>query len=104
MTREHFKKSIERIDSTWKIVHEFGNFGLDLGVRDHDLLSEISHLCDLIFTSHYDEEGMDWIWWWIYETDNGTNKLEAKDADGNSICQTVDEVYDYIEQYKLCKN
>ena len=37
----------------------------------------------------------------MYENDFGDKGLKAFDSDKNLICQDVDSLYDWIEQYKL---
>jgi hypothetical protein len=53
----------------------------------------------LAFESHYDDKGIDWINWFIYESNYGKNGLTAND-NGLPICYDLKSLHEYIEQYK----
>lgn len=54
---------------------------------------------DYIIQKEYYKLGVDLIEWFVYDNDFGRNGLEAYEDD-NLICQSFDELYQYIEQYK----
>ena len=100
MTKELFKKIIEEIKLTQKYNHKYYKFGIDLYEGKYPIAEVYGRLTELFWGSLYSEYGVDWINWFMYENDFGKNKMKAWDGD-KLICQTVDELYDFIEQYKL---
>lgn len=102
MTKEQFIEILENYKELGEIVHKYYNFGIDLVEVDDSLVDKVDNIISLTFASHYSDLGVDWINWFMYENDFGNQGLEATD-NGELICQTAEELYDYIEQYKLCQ-
>ena len=73
--------------------------GIDLYETDFPTWKITEKFFDIIIEQNYNEFGIDWINWFIYENDFGRNKYDAFD-EGKSICQDVNELYSYIEQYR----
>ena len=69
-------------------------------IADTPMFQIPGKLFDLFIESHYTNEGADVIYWWCFECDFGNNPLNAEDEDGNLICQTFDELYEYCKQYE----
>jgi len=99
MKKEEFLEIIEKISSLEYQQDAYYKFGIDLLESQYPVLGTAYEIIDLFFKSIYTEKGIDWINWFIYENDFGVGGLEASD-NGELICQTVEELYDYIEQYK----
>jgi hypothetical protein len=83
-------------------LHELHDLGFDF----YEGKFQLSVLIDELFTNaieaFYDKDGVEWVDWFIYETNYGTDEhLTAKDADGNRICYDVESLYNYLE--KTCK-
>ena len=100
MTKVIFKKLIDQIQVIDKYNHKYYEFGIDLFEGKFPIMEEVGTLADLLWKSHYNEQGQDWISWFIYENECGKAGLEAFDGD-RLICQTVEELYDYVEQYRI---
>jgi hypothetical protein len=90
-------KKYELIDD---YVDKYSDFGINLTGGKYPLLPEIETIFDLIFGNNYNNDGVDWIYWFIFENKFGKKKLEAYD-NGKLICQTAEELYDYIKQYRI---
>lgn len=103
MNKEQFKEILANYREFGNIVHRYYGFGVDLVEVDDSLVDKVDNIITLTFASHYSDLGLDWIYWFMYENDFGKNNLEAI-SDGKLICQTADELYDYIEQYKHGSN
>ena len=99
MTKELFKKIIEEIKLAQKYNHKYYKFGIDLYEGKYPIAEVHGIITDLFWESLYDVHGVDWINWFMWENDFGNNKMEAWDGD-KLICQTVEELYEYIEQYR----
>ena len=101
MNKEQFKKIIDQYKIFTGNAHEYYKFGVDLYESKFPIGIPVENMVHLFFMSIYNEDGLDWITWFMYENEFGEAKLDARDGD-KLICQTVDDLYDYIEQYKLC--
>jgi hypothetical protein len=99
MNKEQFIEILNTIKLLEEQQHEYHRFGIDLVEGPVPIVETSYKIIDLFFKSHYNEFGIDWINWFMYENDFGDNNLEATD-EGKLICQTAEDLYDYIEQYK----
>ena len=72
-----------------------------------DLIEFMDPLCqanDILIKEAFGEEAADWISWFMYERDFGVkDHIKAWDEDKNEICQTVDQLYDYVKSLKKKK-
>lgn len=100
MTREEFKEIINQIQRLEDYSDKYYKFGIDLFEGEYPILDATYTTIRLLFESIYTEEGYEWIEWFCYENDFGNHKLEAHDEEGNLICQTVDQLFDLLEEYK----
>ena len=93
---------------------------------------KISEILDSQFKcflkSHYDEEGVDWVSWFIFENEFGEKdwskyktlnrskddifrsisgeeekKFGARDAEGNPIFYSIESTWEYLEKYNRLK-
>jgi hypothetical protein len=99
MNKEEFVKLLATYEKCLTNIHELYNVGVDVTESKYAL--PIEPIVDIILGSIYDENGVDWINWFIYETNFGKRaEMEAHDEYGARICQTVEALYDFVEQYK----
>ena len=101
MTKEEFKNIIDLYKKYESCVTEYSNLGICLYEGKYPVAEVSMQIADSLWKEIYSEEGIDWINWFMYENDFGANGLKAFDSDKSLICQDVDSLYDYIEQYKL---
>ena len=99
MNKEQFVEIFNKIKLLGEQQHEYYKFGIDLMEGQVPVLETAYKIVDLLFESHYNELGLEWIDWFMFENDFGDAGMEATD-NGKLICQTVEELYDYIEKYK----
>jgi hypothetical protein len=53
----------------------------------------------MLINSHFDEEGQDWINWWLYEKD-GNPELKAWDENDNEIpTETIDDLWNLVKDH-----
>lgn len=97
MNKEEFVKLLATYKQCLDNVSSLYDVGVDLMESKYALPLEslMTTMCDAVYTA----EGVDWIDWYMYETDFQSRKMEAWD-DEQLICQTVEDLYDYIEKYK----
>lgn len=103
MKRKEFKLLLEQYDQFQQNCVSMLECGVDLFEHTKYPTAEYTDIFfEKLIKQNYNEFGVDWITWFVYENDFGRNNLKATDNE-KSICQTVDELYDYCEQYKKKK-
>ena len=98
MQQKEFKKLLKKYKTCSDKLSQLHDLGFDLYEGKFQLMSDIEKLFDITIASHYNEEGVEWINWFIYENDYGKRKLEAKDND-KPICYDIESLHEYIEKY-----
>jgi hypothetical protein len=95
--------------------------GFDFMEGKYQLETKVERILNATLSSHYTDEGVDWINWFIYDNeygqkdwsrlptyDLGTGELiekdpmdsyGAKDENGNPICFSFETTYEYVKQY-----
>lgn len=99
MQLKEFQNLLEKFKSFSDKVSELHDMGFDFYEGKYQLVSDVDKIIDIAFSSHYTEQGVDWINWFIFETDYGKNKLEAWDENKNLICQDLESLHEYIEKH-----
>ena len=100
MNREQFKSILENYCKILDNISKLSEIGVNLYDSTYEISTSIDKMFTELFEIHYSEFGTDWIYWFAWENNFGASGLEAFDGD-KLICQTVDQLFDYIEQYKL---
>jgi hypothetical protein len=98
MQLKEFQNLLEKYKDFSKKLSELYDLGFDFYEGKFELMSDVEKILDISIASHYNEHGIDWINWFIYENDYGKNKLEAKDGD-ELICHDIKSLHEYIEKY-----
>ena len=93
MQLEKFKKIIDSIRESSDRTQQLYKLNVDLIGYDDKLYEAIN----IMFEDIYGTQGNEWIGWFCYENDYGRHDLQAFDGD-NRICQTVEDLWEYIEQ------
>jgi len=102
MNKEQFLKVVELLKEVSYNSLMYNNLGIDLYGGEHSPLEPAHKVIDILLASIYEPVGIDWFNWFCYENDFGEEHLGAFENDGKTlICQTAEELYDYIEQYKI---
>ena len=100
MTFKEFKKIIKTYKQTSKHFDELYQLGFDfLENEKFPVWAGLDKLLQLTFESHYNEQGVDWISWFIYDNNYGNKGLEAIDGIV-PICYDLKSLHEYIKQYK----
>ena len=95
-----FIEIVNELQFAWDNISKYYKLGIDLLESESPVVDPLFGIVDKLFKLIYNEKGIEWIDWFIYENDFGRNKLEAYDDD-KLICQTVEDLYDYIQEYKI---
>jgi hypothetical protein len=121
MTYEEFLNVLMSYKSLSEDFSELYGMGFDFFEGKYQLEIKVEKILNATLSSHYTDEGVDWITWFIYENEYGqkdwsrlptydleTGKLiekdpmdsyGAKDENGNPICFSFETTYEYVKQY-----
>lgn len=100
MTLEQFKDILDTYRKFNDDCFNMNKVGVNLFEYEYPVAAHVDHLFSLFWSALYKPEAIDWINWFIYENDYGEKGMGAWDGE-TPICQTVEELYNYIDQYKL---
>ena len=118
MKLENFSELMDNFRKTSDMFSELNNIGFDFFEGKYNLVEQYDTLFYNILKLYYDEEGIDWINWFIYESDwgekdfsliptiNEENKSKdmhgAHDKDGNPIAYSIESLWELLEKdYKI---
>ncbi len=99
MQLKEFQNLLEKYKSFSDNLSELYDLGFDFYEGKYQLMSNVESMFDIMISSYYNEHGVGWINWFIYETDYGNKKLEAWDENQNLICQDLESLHEYIEKH-----
>ena len=99
MQLKEFQNLLEKFKSFSDKLSELHDIGFDFYEGKYQLISDVDKIIDITISSHYTEQGVDWINWFIFETDYGNKKLEAFDENKNPICYDINSLHEYITKY-----
>lgn len=98
MTKEQLKEAIDAIKEIGELADKLmQDYKVD--IIETPAFQAPGKLFDLLIESNYNEEGADWIYYWCFECNYGEN-VNAMDEEGNPICKTFDDLYEYCKQYE----
>ena len=93
------------IEATLKLNKEYdrwNDFGIDLW--ELPIGDTVAGLAESIWDIVFDEDGIDWINWWIYERPalfEGDEVNKAYNEDGSEIpTETVDDLWNIVEKFR----
>lgn len=101
MVFENFFKIIDCYKRGSEMISDLHSLGFDLMEGRYQLSNIVFEQLQNSIRGIYGEEGLDWVEWFIFDNDYGDKKMEANDEKGNLICQTLEELFLYLE--KTCK-
>ena len=103
MKKENFMKMCEYIRMEMTRGSELYKHGLD--TIEYDALG--ASLTELLMKEIFTKDGFEWVQWFLYDKGWATGKMNdllAQDEHGNLICQTIDDLYDFLKQNKYFRN
>lgn len=102
ITKEQFTKVIEDTLKLNKEYDRWDDFGINLG--ELPIGDTVANLAESIWDITFDEDGVDWINWWIYERPalfEGDEVNKAYNEDGSEIpTETVDDLWNIVEKFR----
>ena len=99
MLLNEFQNLLEKYKTLSDKISELHDIGFDFYEGKYPLMSDVEKLFDIMILSQYNEKGVDWINWFIYETDYGQKDMEGRDENNKPICYDVKSLHEYIEKY-----
>ena len=102
ITKEQFTKVIEDTLKLNKEYDRWGDFGINLW--ELPIGDTVADLAESIWNITFDEDGVDWINWWIYERPalfEGDEVNKAYNEDGSEIpTETVDDLWNIVKKFR----
>lgn len=102
ITKEQFTKVIEDTLKLNKEYDRWDDFGINLG--ELPIGDTVADLAESIWDITFDEDGVDWINWWIYERPalfEGDEVNKAYNEDGSEIpTETVDDLWNIVKKFR----
>ena len=102
ITKEQFTKVIEDTLKLNKEYDRWDNFGINLW--ELPIGDIVANIAESIWDITFDEEGVDWINWWIYERPplfEGDKVNKYYNEDGSEIpTETVDDLWNIVEKFR----
>lgn len=102
ITKEQFTKVIEDTLKLNKEYDRWDDFGIDLW--ELPIGDIVDDLAESIWDITFDEDGVDWINWWIYERPalfEGDEVNKAYNEDGSEIpTETVDDLWNIVKKFR----
>ena len=128
MKYEIFLEAITEYRKGLKMISSLYSIGFDLMEGKYKMSSILDSQFNCFLKSHYDEAGIDWVNWFIFENDFGekdwskykkiNKKPEdifksingekddihgAQDENGNPIFYSIESTWEYLEKYNKLK-
>ena len=99
MKFKEFKNLLNKYKKIEKSYSELHDIGMDFYEGKYQLSSLTSEILTISLESHYMDKGVDWIMWFIFETDYGKKDMKGRDGDV-PICYDMKSTWEYCEQHK----
>jgi hypothetical protein len=99
MEYKMFKKIINTHRDGMSMISELHDLGFDLMEGKYQLADIITKQLDHSLILVYDKTGIDWIEWFIYESDYGKKGGITASEFGEPICYSLKSLWEYIEKH-----
>lgn len=93
MDKATFVKLIESNCNFFDQVLKFQEMNIE--IWDSNLVKSFNDVFSISMRSMFNQNGLEWIEWYCYEKRHNPS-LVARDKDGNEICRTPEELYDFL--------
>jgi hypothetical protein len=99
MKLKDFKKIVDTHKSGIAMISELYDLGFDLMEGKFQLSEIIDKQFDMSLSLVYTDAGIDWVTWYIYESEYGCKGGITATNDGEPICYSVKSLWEYIEKH-----
>jgi hypothetical protein len=121
MTYEQFEKLLLNYRQFADNVYEISEIGFNLHEGKYPIVDHVETMLNTCIESHYGEEGVQWVEWFILESNwgdrdwslydsynekgeivnkKGEIRSGAHDENGEPICYSLESLYEYLEKLK----
>jgi hypothetical protein len=123
-----FLEAVTEYRKGLNMISDLYSIGFDLMEGQYKISEILDSQFKCFIKSHYDEEGVDWVSWFIFENEFGEKdwskyktlnrskddifrsisggkeeKFGARDAEGNPIFYSIESTWEYLEKYNRLK-
>lgn len=71
------------------------------GIFETSMVQSSWKIIDFLILTNFNEEGQDWINWWLYEKSENP-ELKALDAEDKEIpTETIDDLWNLVKDYRI---
>lgn len=91
-----FEKLIKFINETDKFIQKLHDINIDC--YNTIIYENWNRTIELFIKNTYGSEGWGWFSWFVWEKMTSKHDLIATDANGNEICKTVEDLWEYLER------
>ena len=100
MTKELFTKMILEIHNFNVQVDQWCEV-MCANLFESPLVESGWNLISMLINRNFDEEGQDWINWWLYER-RVPSDMKAYNEDGSEIpMDTIEDLWNLVEKYRI---
>lgn len=101
MTKEFFIQLIEKVETYQKEVDKFANLGFP--IFDMTIYEIPWTIINLTFKSHFNEDGVDWIDWYLFERLSFTGEVYPYyDENNNPVyVRTPEDLWNLVKDYQI---
>ena len=98
---------LDLISANKQLIDNYSNLhdmGFDFFEGKFKLVEITERLFNVALSSHYTEDAVEWVNWFMYENDfgelgkNGKTRLTAYDSTGALICYSVKSLWEHLEE------
>ena len=98
MELNHFEKIINTYKRGNEMISDLHDLGFDLMEGKFQLSQIIGEQFNTTLSLFYTDDGVDWVNWFIYDSECGTKEgITASDSD-EPICYSLKSLWEYIEK------
>jgi len=99
MQYNDFENLLNEYREAQKMLSELNKIGFDFFEGKYKLSDKFYEILCIATRTHYDNIGITWIEWFIFDTQyQSGKKYEAYDEDTKLICQDTKGLWEYIEK------
>lgn len=99
ITKSLFVKCIEKYKSQNKTLDQLEELGFE--IWDTSVIEFGWYMFDAFLDSNFNEDGKDWINWWLYERAEFSD-MKAYNEDGSEIpMDTIEDLWNLVEKYRI---
>ena len=102
ITKENFIYIINQHQNQKELLDELERCGFD--IYETKVIEFGFIMFDKVLKSNFNDEGIDWINWWLYERDNKwcSEIGKAWDENGKEIpTETIEDLWNIVEKYRI---